>query len=130
MIAPHIPYAACFTIPLLAEAARLAAEAGIISVDWVQLRAEDLPGDLDPFRVVTLAQSFHWMDRARVARRLRDVLAPGRVLVHRHATTHQGVDGDDPLPHPRPPRRETEALVRRYVGPRRRAGQGQCPTSR
>jgi ubiquinone/menaquinone biosynthesis C-methylase UbiE len=52
---------------MLAEAARQAAAAGISNVDWVGLRAEDLSSDFGPFRAVTLAQSFHWMNRALVA---------------------------------------------------------------
>ena len=112
---------------MLAEAARQAEAVGITNVDWVNLRAEDLPPGLGPFRAVTLAQSFHWMDRALVARLLHDVLAEDGALVHVHATTHQGVDGDLPLPHPRPPRREIGDLVKRFLGPDRRAGQGSLP---
>jgi hypothetical protein len=67
------------------------------------------------------------MDRARVARRLHDVLSAGGALVHVHATTHQGIDGDGPLPHPRPPWPEIDALVKRYLGPHRRAGKGTLP---
>jgi SAM-dependent methyltransferase len=112
---------------MLAEGARQAEAAGITNVEWLHLRAEDLPPDAGPFRVVTLAQSFHWMDRARVARLLRGVLGPGGVAVHLHATTHEGIDGDLPLPHPRPPRRGIDDLVKRFLGPRRRAGQGTLP---
>ena len=113
--------------PMLAEAARHAEAGGITNVDWMNGRAEDLPPDLGPFRAVTLAQSFHWMDRALVARLLHRALAPDGALVHVHATTHQGVDGGLPLPHPRPPRREIGDLVKRFLGPRRRAGQGSLP---
>lgn len=112
---------------MLAEAARQADAAGIGNVEWVHLRAEDIPPDLGPFRAVTLAQSFHWMDRARVARRLRGVLGPGGVAVHVHATTHEGIDADVPLPHAQPPRREITQLIQRFLGSRRRAGQGVLP---
>jgi SAM-dependent methyltransferase len=112
---------------MLEEASRQADAAGITNVDWVNLRAEDLPGNLAPFRAVTLAQSFHWMDRARVAGLLHAALDAAGVLVHLHATTHEGIDGDLPLPHPRPPRREIGELVKRFLGPRRRAGQGTRP---
>ncbi len=112
---------------MLAEAARQAAAAGITDVEWLHLRAEDIPPDAGPFRAVTLAQSFHWMDRPHVARLLRTVLTGDGALVHVHATTHTGVDGDLPLPHPRPPRREIDDLVKRFLGPRRRAGQGSLP---
>jgi len=112
---------------MLAEGERQAAAAGIVNVDWVNLRAEDLPADLGPFRVAALAQSFHWMNRARVARLLHGALSADGVLVHLHATTHQGIDSDVPLPQPRPPRREIDDLVKRFLGTRRRAGQGTLP---
>ena len=44
-----------------------------------------------------------------------------------HATTHEGIDGELPLPHPEPPRREIDALIKRFLGSRRRAGQGILP---
>jgi SAM-dependent methyltransferase len=75
---------------------------------FVHLRAEYLPSDLGTFRVVTLAQSFHWMDQPSVARGLYGVLEPGGGLVHVGATTHEG-DGDVP-------RAEIDALIRRYLG--------------
>jgi SAM-dependent methyltransferase len=112
---------------MLAEGARQAEAAGITNVEWVRLRAEDIAPALGPFRAVTLAQSFHWMDRARVARLLRGALAADGALMHVHATTHEGIDSDLPLPHPRPPRREIDDLVKRFLGERRRAGQGTRP---
>src|SRR6185503_11434660 len=112
---------------MLAEAARPARLAGITNVNWVAARAEYLPPDLGPFRVATLAQSFHWMDRARVAGLVHGALASDGFLVHLHATTHEGVDTDEPTPYPRPPRREIDGLVKRFLGQRRRAGQGTLP---
>ncbi|PPK64167.1 class I SAM-dependent methyltransferase [Actinokineospora auranticolor] len=88
------------------------------------LRAEELPADLGTFRLVTLAQSFHWMDRPLVAAAVRAMLAPGGTCAHVHASTHQGVETDD-LPHPRPPHAAITDLVRAYLGPVRRAGRGQ-----
>jgi hypothetical protein len=85
---------------MIAHAAQRAARAH--SVSWRQLRAEDLPADLGSFRVVTFAQSFHWMDQHRVARAVRPMITPGGAWVHVGATTHQGVPGDVPLPYPRP----------------------------
>jgi SAM-dependent methyltransferase len=112
---------------MLAEGARQAAAAGITNVEWVTSRAEDLSPHLGPFRVASLAQSFHWMDRARVARLLHAALARDGALVHVHATTHQGVDSDVALPHPRPPREEIDGLVKRFLGPQRRAGRSTAP---
>lgn len=109
---------------MLIEAARLSEERGMRNVKWRPLRAEELPADLPPARVVTFAQSFHWMDRRRVAAAVRGLLVAGGAVVHVHATTHQGVDTDLRLPHPQPPRQVISQLVQRYLGPRRRAGQG------
>ncbi|GAA3846039.1 class I SAM-dependent methyltransferase [Saccharothrix violaceirubra] len=111
---------------MVAEGARIAAREGITNIRWVHLRAEDLPAGLGTFRLVTLAQAFHWMDRATVAAAVRAMLSPDGVCAHVHATTHEGVE-DDGLPHPRPPHAGIGDLVRRYLGPVRRAGQGTLP---
>lgn len=110
---------------MIAHAADRAA--GARGVTWRQLRAEDLPADLGRFRVVTFAQSFHWMDQRKVARAVRPMLAPGGAWAHVGATTHQGVPGDEPLPHPRPPHDEIHVLVGSYLGPVRRAGRRLLP---
>jgi SAM-dependent methyltransferase len=112
---------------MVRQAGRLAEGAGVGTVEWRPLRAEELPAGLGPQRMVTFAQSFHWMDRPRVAAVVRRMLAPGGVCVHVHAMTHQGVEGDDPLPHPRPPRDDIAGLVARYLGPERRAGRSTLP---
>jgi hypothetical protein len=57
-----------------------------------------------------------------VARVALGMLEDGGACVHVHATTHQGVDTDAELPHPRPPRSAIEELVERYLGPIRRTG--------
>lgn len=118
LLAPHFAAATGVDADagMLAEAARLAAVAGITTVEWRRLRAEELPADLGAYDVATFAQSFHWMDRPRVAAAVRGMLRPGGACVHVHATTHQGVDADRPLPHPEPPRAAVAELVRRYLG--------------
>jgi SAM-dependent methyltransferase len=113
---------------MIVQATRRASEANATNLRWRQLCAEDLPADLGTFRVATFAQSFHWMDQALVARRVRDMLDPSGAWVHVHATTHRGVSGDDPLPHPRPPWDRIDELVARYLGAVRRAGQSLLPT--
>jgi SAM-dependent methyltransferase len=113
---------------MIVQATRRASEANATNLRWRQLCAEDLPADLGTFRVATFAQSFHWMDQALVARRVRDMLDPSGAWVHVHATTHRGVSGEDPLPHPRPPWDRIDELVARYLGPVRRAGQSLLPT--
>ncbi|TDC62219.1 class I SAM-dependent methyltransferase, partial [Streptomyces hainanensis] len=95
---------------------------------WVRARAEELPAGLGTFTVATLAQSFHWMDQALVAATLRDMLRPGGALVHisdlKTETEPRSFGG---LPHPAVSYPAVDDLVRRYLGPVRRAGQGVLP---
>jgi SAM-dependent methyltransferase len=108
---------------MLAEAARHAAELGVTNVRWVDARAEDLPAGLGEFRVVTFAASFHWMDRDRVAVTVRQMLEPGGAFVHM-ADLKDPPAEPTPLPHPAPPYGRIGELVKQYLGPVRRAGQG------
>ncbi|MEI5522988.1 class I SAM-dependent methyltransferase [Streptomyces brasiliscabiei] len=107
---------------MLAEAARQAGRRGVTNARWVAARAEELPAGLGEFRAVVFAQSFHWTDRDRVAATVLDMLEPGGALVHVS-------DLKDPVPGPvpssaPPPYERVGELVRRYLGPVRRAGQG------
>ena len=109
---------------MLVEAARCTGERGIANIRWVQARAEDLPGlGFGPCRLVTFGQSFHWTDREVVAEAVYDLLEPGGAMV----CIASEVEGR-PVPpgpdHPPIPHDEIGALVARYLGPRRRAGQG------
>jgi SAM-dependent methyltransferase len=112
--------------PLFAEAVGIDADEAMVreaqravpGARFLRLRAEQLPAGLGTFRVVTAAQSFHWLEPS-VARTLREVLDPTGSFVHVGATTHEG-DGNVP-------RDEIAALVRSYLGPRRRAGAGALP---
>jgi SAM-dependent methyltransferase len=126
LLAPHFAEAIGIDADadMLSEATRLAEEKDVGNVLWRQMRAEELPADLPAVRVVSFAQSFHWMDRRRVAAAVRRLLATDGALVHVSATTHQGVETEAELRHPQPPRQEITLLVRRYLGPQQRAGQG------
>jgi SAM-dependent methyltransferase len=110
-------------LDMLVEAARLATESGVTNARWVRRRAEDLPAGLGRFRYATFAQSFHWMDRDRVARIVFDMLEAGGAFVHVNT-----VVADPPPPpslrFPTPPEREIDHLVRSYLGETRRAGRG------
>lgn len=103
---------------MLAEAARLAFERHVRNVRWEHRRAEDIDDSLGRFRAVTFAQSFHWMDRPLVARKVRAILEPGGAVVHVDVSGRsQGAAelvGD---------------VVRRYLGDDRRAGQSIRNTS-
>jgi len=112
---------------MLAEGARRAAEAGVGHIRWVQARAEDIPAlSLGVFRLVTFGQSFHWTDRERVAEAVYDMLEPGGALA---LIGHQVEGRPKPAGPPLPPipHDVIEAIIERYLGPRRRAGQGWRP---
>ena len=111
-------------LDMLAEAQRLATQSGVGNVEWVHLRAEALPAGLGQYRVISFAQSFHWMDQLRVARTALGMLEDGGACVHVHATTHQGVDTDASLPHPKPPRAAISELLESYLGPVTRKTKG------
>ncbi len=136
---------------MIEEARRRAGEDGDGVVLWRHLRAEELPAGLGTFRVVTFAQSFHWMDQPLVARRVRGMLEPGGAWVHVSAITDRGADGaeplgadgaepvgadgaeplgadgTEPLGAPRPPWDAIAELIAGHLGPVRRAGRGFLP---
>jgi 2-polyprenyl-3-methyl-5-hydroxy-6-metoxy-1,4-benzoquinol methylase len=91
---------------MVIEAETEAARRGVRNARWLEMPAEALPDDLGSFRVATFAQSFHWMDRKKVASTVRGMLEPAGSWVHINATTHRGVGGADDLPLPSPPRAE------------------------
>ena len=85
----------------------------------VHMRAEDLPGDLGTFDVVSFAQSFHWFVQDVVARTVHGMLRSGGAVVHVGATTHRG-EGAVPYD-------AIDELVHSYLGPVRRAGASSLP---
>lgn len=108
---------------MLAEARRRAGRAGAGNARWVAARAEDLPAGLGAFRVIVFAQSFHWTDRDRVAAAVAGMLPDGGAFVHVN-DVREVPAGAAPLPRPAPPYDRVGDVVRRYLGPVRRAGQG------
>jgi SAM-dependent methyltransferase len=112
---------------MLDEGRRVARELGISNVRWVEVLAEDLPEAAPgPYRLVTFGQSLHWTDEARVDEAVYDMLEPGGAL----AMVVHTMEGRPVPPSPGPPpipHAEIEALVQRYLGPGRRAGQGPAP---
>ncbi|MET9554041.1 class I SAM-dependent methyltransferase [Streptomyces sp. NPDC006645] len=108
---------------MLARAARRAERRGVDNARWVAARAEELPAGLGEFRAVVFAQSFHWTDRDKVAATVREMLVPGGAFVH-VADLKDPPAATAPLPRPAPPYERIGELVRRYLGPVRRAGRG------
>jgi SAM-dependent methyltransferase len=109
---------------MLAAGRRAAQERGIANITWVQALAEDLPGAAPgTYRAVTFGSSFWWTDEVRVAEAVYDMLEPGGALVLiMHKADGRAIPsspGPPPIPHA-----EIEALVEKYLGSTRRAGQG------
>ncbi|WP_405056671.1 class I SAM-dependent methyltransferase [Kribbella sp. NBC_01505] len=107
--------------PLFAEAVGVDADADMIAVasaqatdskiTWLTRRAEELSEELGRFRVVTFAQSFHWMNQPLVAELMRKLLEPGGAWVHLGTSTHRGELGEN-----NPPWDAIDELVARYLG--------------
>jgi SAM-dependent methyltransferase len=112
---------------MLAEGRRAAGEQRVMNIRWVQGLAEDLPAAAPgPYRLVTFGQSFQWTDEQPVAETVYDMLEPGGALaliVHTVAGRPRPPSPGVPaIPHD-----EIRALVQKYLGSTRRAGQGTVP---
>jgi SAM-dependent methyltransferase len=115
---------------MLEEAERAASQEHSTKATWVQMRAEELPGFLGTFRLISFAQSFHWMDRPRVAAAVRGMLEPGGAVVQVDLWHTSPPDKELPSgPHPAVPEAAIDELRVRWLGPDRRAGQGFRNTS-
>jgi SAM-dependent methyltransferase len=112
---------------MLAEGGRAAEESSITNIRWVRGVAEDLPAVAPgPYRLVTFGQSFHWTDEQRVAETVYDLLEPGGALaLVVHTVTGRPRPSDPGVP--AIPHDEIRALVAKYLGSTRRAGQGISP---
>jgi SAM-dependent methyltransferase len=109
---------------MLLEAADQAARRKVSNIGWIRALAEHLPArPTSAFSVVTFAQSFHRTDRERVAEAVYDLLEPGGSIVLMAPTVH-GRPAPEPQPYPPMPHEAVERLVARYLGTRRRSGQG------
>jgi SAM-dependent methyltransferase len=109
---------------MLAEGRRAAEEKRVANIRWVQGLAEELPAVAPgPYKLVTFGQSFWWTDEQRVAETVYDMLEPGAALaliVHTVTGRPRPPDPGAPaIPHD-----EIKALVQKYLGSTRLAGQG------
>lgn len=112
---------------MLAEAESRASAAGIGNARWAPVRGEDLPAGLGGFRVVTFGQSFHWMERDRVAAIVLGMLESGGAFVQVSDVKEVRAAPGGHVSAPYPPYEAIGELVRRYLGPVRRAGRGVLP---
>jgi ubiquinone/menaquinone biosynthesis C-methylase UbiE len=95
---------------MLDEGREAAKRAKVANVCWVDGGSNDLSPALGQFRLVTMGNSFHWMDRARTLDALYDLVTDdGGVAV---------VGEGAPIPAPPPTRWRTaiNEVARRYLG--------------
>jgi len=105
---------------MLAEASRVAQEAGVHNARWIQGRDRDLvelAGEIGPVRLATFGRAFHWMERDATLRALDRMIEPGGgVVVCSDAERIWSFsDGWQ---------RATQEVIRRWLGDVRRAGSG------
>ena len=95
---------------MLREGAVQAAAAGVANIEWVHGRAEDVSAGLGTFRLATMGESFHWMDRAATLDALYPLIdVGGGVAVVGRGTPF-------PLPPVTPWRAAVLRVLRRYLG--------------
>ena len=98
-----------------AEGERIADERGINNIEWRFGGSKDLSPELGQFRLVTMGNSFHWMDRARTLEALYDLVTDGGGI----AVVGEGA----PIPPPPPTRWRVaiNTVLTRYLPDRRLA---------
>lgn len=97
---------------MLEEGRASAQRAAVSNVEWRRGSSEDLSPKLGKFRLVTMGNSFHWMDRTRTLDSLYDlVIEGGGVAVVGHGA---------PIPAqpPTPWRVAINRVIRQYLGDR------------
>jgi hypothetical protein len=81
------------------------------NVQRLRSRAEDIPLGEEPFRVTTIGQAFHWMDRGEVLRRLAILIADGGGLALVNAGKRRPQESWEPV---------ADQIVAKFLGPRTR----------
>jgi trans-aconitate methyltransferase len=70
--------------PAMLAAARTAAQASGVAVDFRAGGSGDLTPDMGPFNLVAMGRSFHWMDRAATLAMLDLIVKPGGAVALFH----------------------------------------------
>jgi ubiquinone/menaquinone biosynthesis C-methylase UbiE len=106
---------------MLEQAALAAEEAGVKNVRWVEGGSADLPAledSLGPFRLVTMGNSFHWMDQAATLAQLDRMVDPGGALVIIGTMTGNIFEATEGWAY------EIRKIIQKMLGEQRRAGAG------
>jgi ubiquinone/menaquinone biosynthesis C-methylase UbiE len=95
-----------------AEGERIARERGVSNIEWRYGGSKDLTSALGQFRLVTMGNSFHWMDRTRTLDALYDLVTDGGGI----AVVGEGAR--IPPPPMTPWRAAINTVLKRYLGQR------------
>jgi len=96
---------------MIREGQRLAASLGRQNIQWLQSRAEDISLGSGPFRVCTIGQAFHWMDRDQVLRKLAILIADRGGLALVNPGRRRPQESWEPV---------ADQLIAKFLGPRTR----------
>lgn len=99
---------------MLAETARIVAENGLNNMQILKASSGDIHSLPNTFGLVTMGESFHWMDRHQVLQDAFNILVAGGgvVIVSRKIQYPAGFQ------------EIIDAVIKQYLGERRRAGTG------
>ncbi|MBE9918093.1 class I SAM-dependent methyltransferase [Paenibacillus donghaensis] len=101
---------------MLMLARRLADINRLTNMNWIHGRAEEKAAEQPSFRLVTIAKAFHWMDREAVLNAVYPRLEEGGGIVI--------TDNDQQDKEPLVWQQRVDEIMKAYLGPQRRAGQG------
>jgi ubiquinone/menaquinone biosynthesis C-methylase UbiE len=96
---------------MIAEGRHLAVSRGRQNIQWLQSRAEEISTGAGPFRVTTIGQAFHWMDRDEVLRKLAFLIADGGGLALVNPGKRRPQESWEPV---------ANQIVAKFLGPRTR----------
>lgn len=96
---------------MIAEGQRLGAIKGRTNIKWLRSRAEDIPLERGPFRVATIGQAFHWMDRDEVLGKLAILIEDGGGLAIVNPGKRRPQESWEPV---------AAEIVAKFLGPRTR----------
>ena len=115
-LAPHFEEVVCMDpdASMLDEARHAAVSARVANLRFVLGSSWDLSTSMGQFRLVTMGESFHWMDRDAVLQTLHEMVSVngGVVVVSRHIETPQAYQI------------VLDKVLKGFLGDRRRAGEG------
>jgi ubiquinone/menaquinone biosynthesis C-methylase UbiE len=94
---------------MIAEGRRLAVSRGRENIRWLHARAENIASSAGPFRIATIGQAFHWMDRDAVLAKLAILIEDGGGLALINPGKRRPQESWEPL---------AGQIVDKFLGPR------------